>query len=91
VVPFAERPVADYLKSLGARVEKRLDDAGKRPFRTDENNIILDCYLGPIANPRQLAAAIRQQPGVVEHGLFLGLTTDVILATPDGVEHLTRP
>ena len=91
VIPFAERPVADYLKSLGARVEKRMEEDGKRPFRTDENNIILDCYLGPIANPRQLAAAIRQQPGVVEHGLFLGLATDVILATPDGVEHLTRP
>jgi ribose 5-phosphate isomerase A len=91
VIPFAERPVADYLKSLGARVEKRLADDGKRPFRTDENNIILDCYLNPIANPQQLAAAIRQQPGVVEHGLFLGLATDVIFATPDGVEHLTRP
>jgi len=91
VIPFAERPVADYLKSLGARVEKRLDDAGERPFRTDENNIILDCYFGPIVNAGQLAAAIRQRPGVVEHGLFLGLATDVILASPDGIEHLTRP
>ncbi|MAT98495.1 MAG: ribose 5-phosphate isomerase A [Anaerolineaceae bacterium] len=91
VIPFAERPVTDYLKSLGARVEKRMEDDGQRPFRTDENNIILDCYLKPIANPQQLAAAIRQQPGVVEHGLFLGLATDVIFATPDGVEHLTRP
>lgn len=91
VISFAERPVTDYLKSLGARVEKRMADDRQRPFRTDENNIILDCYLNPIANPQQLAAAIRQQPGVVEHGLFLGLATDVIFATPDGVEHLTRP
>lgn len=91
VIPFAERPVADYLTSLGARVEKRMGDDGQRPFRTDENNIILDCYLGRIANPQQLAAAIRQRPGVVEHGLFLGLATDVILAAPGGIEHLTRP
>ncbi len=90
VIPFAERPVADYLKSLGARVEKRLDKAGKRPFITDENNIILDCYLNPIPNPQQLASAIRQQPGVVEHGLFLGFATDVILATPTGIEHFRR-
>lgn len=91
VIPFAERPVTDYLKSLGARVEKRMHDGGGRPFRTDENNIILDCYLNPIANPQQLAAAIRQQPGVVEHGLFLSLATDVILSTPNGIEHLCRP
>ena len=91
VIPFAERPVADYLKFLGARVEKRMTDDGQRPFRSDENNIILDCYLGPIANPQQLAAAIRQRPGVVEHGLFLSLATDVILAAPGGIEHLTRP
>ena len=91
VIPFAERPVADYLQSLGARVEKRLDKVGKRPYRTDENNIILDCYFGPIPQPRQLATAIRQQPGVVEHGLFLGMATDVIFATPDGIVSLTRP
>ena len=91
VIPFAERPVANYLQSLGARVEKRLEKDGQRPYRTDENNIILDCYFAPIAQPHQLAAAIRQQPGVVEHGLFLGMATDVIFATPDGIEHLTRP
>ncbi|MCA9901689.1 MAG: ribose-5-phosphate isomerase A, partial [Anaerolineales bacterium] len=62
----------------------------ERPFITDENNIILDCYLPPIQNPQQLAAAIRQQPGVVEHGLFLHMATDAILATPGGIEHLTR-
>ena len=90
VIPFAERPVRDYLQSLGARVEKRLD-GDKRPYRTDENNIILDSYFGPIADPQQLAAAIRQQPGVVEHGLFLNMATDVILATLDGIEHITRP
>ena len=90
VIPFAERPVTEYLQSLGARVEKRLDDE-KRPFRTDENNIILDCFITPIANPHQLARAIRQQPGVVEHGLFLNMATDLILATPTGIEHIVGP
>jgi ribose 5-phosphate isomerase A len=91
VIPFAERPVADYLRALGARVEKRMDVAGERPFRTDENNIILDCYFGLIPHPLQLATAIRKKPGVVEHGLFLQMASDAILATPDGIEHLTFP
>ena len=86
VIPFAERPVTEYLQSLGARVEIRLH--GKRPFRTDENNIILDCYVNPIKNPAHLARALRQQPGVVEHGLFLNMATDLILATPSGIEHI---
>ncbi|GJM40971.1 MAG: ribose-5-phosphate isomerase A [Ardenticatenaceae bacterium] len=90
VIPFAERPVADYLASLGARVVLRLDKGGERPFRTDENNIILDCHFPPLTNPSQMAAAILQQPGVVEHGLFLNMATDAILATPDGIEHLGR-
>ncbi|HRQ40331.1 MAG TPA: ribose-5-phosphate isomerase RpiA [Chloroflexota bacterium] len=84
VVPFATRPCGDYLASLGARVVKRLGD-GAQPVITDENNIILDCYFDGIPDPTGLAQAIRQQPGVVEHGLFLGLATDVILANPNGV------
>ena len=84
VIPFAQRPVTEYLQSLGAQVTLRM--AGTRPFITDEQNIILDCtFDGGISHPARLAQAIRARPGVVEHGLFLGLATDVILAAPDGV------
>lgn len=87
VIPFAERTVQLHLTGLGARVVKRvIEEAGeKRPFLTDEGNIILDCYINPIENPTTLAQAIITQPGVVEHGLFLGLATQAILATPDGI------
>jgi ribose 5-phosphate isomerase A len=88
VIPFAERPVADYLRSLGGHVQKR--QINGTPFITDESNIILDFTLAPIADPQQLAQAIRQQPGVVEHGLFLNMATDLILASPRGIEHITR-
>jgi ribose 5-phosphate isomerase A len=88
VIPFAERPVFDYLTSLGARVVKRM--AGERPFITDENNIILDCHFGVIADPAQLAHAIRARPGVVEHGLFLNLATEAILATPEGIKQFGK-
>ncbi|MCL4262661.1 MAG: ribose-5-phosphate isomerase RpiA [Anaerolineae bacterium] len=89
VVRFAARPCYDYLTTLAARVEKRTEPDGQ-PYLTDENNYIFDCYFDGITGPVALAQAIRQQPGVVEHGLFLGLATDVVLATTRGIEILHR-
>jgi len=90
VIPFAQRPVQAYLASLGARPVLRLQEG--TPFRTDEGNVILDCHFaGGIDDPVQLAQAIRQQPGVVEHGLFLGLAGTAVIATEQGVEVLGAP
>jgi len=89
VIQFAQRPVTDYLKTLTCNpVLRRLDDG--RPRITDEGNIILDCYFEEIEDPYQLAVAIRQQPGVVEHGLFLDRASEAYVAAPGGVQHLTR-
>jgi ribose 5-phosphate isomerase A len=83
VIPFARRPVGDYLASLGARVVERQRDG--RPFITDEGNVILDCHFAGLGDPRQMAQLIRAQPGVVEHGLFLGLATEAVVAGAGGV------
>ncbi len=83
VVRFARRPVADYLASLGARVVERQRDG--RPFITDEGNVILDCHFAGLTDPRQMAQLIRAQPGVVEHGLFLGMATEAVVAGAGGV------
>ena len=83
VIPFARRPVADYLAALGARVVERQRDG--RPFITDEGNIILDCHFAGLVDPRAMAALIRAQPGVVEHGLFLGMATAAVVAGEQGV------
>ena len=53
-------------------------------------NLILDCRFGPISDSVQLAAQLGERAGIVEHGLFLSLATDVIVAGADGVRHLTR-
>jgi ribose 5-phosphate isomerase A len=53
--------------------------------------MILDCSFGPIANPADLAATLSARAGIVEHGLFLGLATDLIIAGREGIRHLTRP
>ena len=51
---------------------------------------MLDAAIGPISDPVDLLDRLLHRAGVVEVGLFLGLATDVYVAHPDGVEHLTR-
>lgn len=88
VIPFARRPAADYLASLGAQISQRTDENGEQ-FITDEGNYILDCRFPGIPEPRQLASLIRAQPGVVEHGLFLGMANEAVIAGEDGLVVLT--
>ena len=71
------------LASLGARVVVRQRDG--RPFITDEGNVILDCHFAGLGDPREMARLIRAQPGVVEHGLFLGMATEAVVAGAGGV------
>ena len=61
------------------------------PFITDQGNYIVDCALGVIAEPEVLAFALKRIPGVVEHGLFLGVADLAIVASKEGVETLRRP
>lgn len=83
VIPFARRPVADYLASLGAEVTLRRREG--EPFITDEGNIILDCRFDGLDDAPAMAGRIRRQPGVVEHGLFLGMASEAIVAGAEGI------
>jgi ribose 5-phosphate isomerase A len=89
VIPFGWRSQISFLESLGARVSVRQTCDGRRSV-TDQGNLILDCNFGPLPQPTQVARELSQRTGIVEHGLFLGLTTDVIVAGKNGVRHLTR-
>jgi ribose 5-phosphate isomerase A len=88
VVPFVAHSQRRFLTSLGARVTIRQQHDGT-PFRTDQGNLILDCAFGPILRPAELAATLDARTGIVEHGLFIGLATEVIVAGLDGIRHLT--
>jgi ribose 5-phosphate isomerase A len=90
VLPFGWRSQARFLESLGATIAIRQDDEG-RPFVTDSGNMIFDCRFGPIADAPRLAAALGARAGIVEHGLFIGLADDLIVASAQGVQHRTRP
>ncbi len=87
VVPFALSPVRRRLEALGASVQQRMRE--KQPFITDNQNYILDCHFpGGIADPISLQTQIRAIAGVVEHGLFLGMTHQALVAGPDGLATL---
>ena len=79
VIPFGWHSQRRFLESLGARITVRPQRDGT-PFRTDQGNLILDCAFGPIRQPATLAAKLDARTGIVEHGLFLGLATEVIVA-----------
>jgi ribose 5-phosphate isomerase A len=89
VIEFGWTSQLRFLEGLGAVVTPRAADGVR--FRTDSGNMILDCKFGPIADVHTLAKMLDARTGIVEHGLFLDIAQDVIVAGQDGVRHLTRP
>src|SRR5215213_7257040 len=85
IVAFGWSQTAKRLASGGISPELRtLDGEPARPWVTDTGGLILDCATGPIANPLQLAAAVKAVSGVVEHGLFLGIARVVLQVDAEG-------
>ena len=87
VSPFGWRSQLRYLESLGARAVIRKNSDGS-PYVTDSGNMILDCDFGPIPDPADLATKLGARAGIIEHGLFIEITSDLIVAGADGVRHL---
>jgi len=94
VIKFAQALVAREIRALGAKTKLRLasetdsDKAG--PYITDEGNHILDCSFDQIPDPPALALKLSQIPGVVEHGLFIGMASAVIMAKGTEVIEIRR-
>jgi ribose 5-phosphate isomerase A len=89
VIKFAQVVVQKKLEALGAAVELRRGADGK-PYLTDENNHILDCRFGQIPDADGLARRLNDLPGVVEHGLFIGMASVVLVANGSEVVELRR-
>ena len=88
VIPFGWGSQAAFLEKLGGKVSLRKD--GEAIYQTDQGNYILDVDFGPIQNLSDLNEQLNQRVGIVEHGLFLGLATEIIVAGEDGVRILKR-
>jgi ribose 5-phosphate isomerase A len=89
IIPFGWRPLEAYLRSLDAEPKVRTKTDGT-PFVTDNGNYILDCRFGAIEDPYALSAELKSRAGIVEHGLFLDLASEVIIAAGDGIRSLKR-
>ncbi len=89
VIKFAQALVAKRIAVLGADVQLRKNADGK-PYLTDENNHILDCRFEEIRDADRLARELSDMPGVVEHGLFIGMASVVLLARGSEIVELWR-
>jgi len=87
VIKFAQAVVRKKIEVLGAAVELRLGTDGK-PYLTDENNYIFDCRFGQIPDADGLARQLSAMPGVVEHGLFIGMANVVLVASGSEIVEL---
>jgi len=88
VTPFALPLVMRELAGRGCRPILRTVDAA--PFVTDNGNRIVDCAVRPIEAPADFARDLRAVPGVVDTGLFLGLSPVVLVAEGGGIREMTR-
>jgi ribose 5-phosphate isomerase A len=79
VIPFGYRATVAKLAALGTRPEQRMN--GTEPFLTDNGNYIFHCHVVPPIDAAKLAAGLSVTPGVLEHGLFLGMAKIAYVAT----------
>jgi ribose 5-phosphate isomerase A len=86
VLPDARPVVAKRVRALGGGPELRAAERKDGPVVTDNGNLVLDCAFGEIDDPEEVAASLSELPGVVEHGLFVGLADAVYVGTEDGVQ-----
>lgn len=82
VLPFGRRFVSGVLEAMGCHVTLRRQ--AEQPFLTDNQNYILDCRFGKIEDPETLVLEINAIPGVVENGLFVGLSDVVLVGHAQG-------
>ena len=89
ILPFEAEAHIHWLNSLGCRAEQWLEDDGS-PAVTDNGNYLAKCWFDEgIADAYALAQELSTRPGIVEHGLFLDMATEIIIAKEDGIEILT--
>ena len=84
------RRIVDGLVDCDITAIPHLRERDGKPVLTDGGNLIYDAPCGVIADPSALADALKSITGVVDHGLFLDLADEALVAGPDGVQRLTR-
>jgi ribose 5-phosphate isomerase A len=90
VVQFEAGVHVRWLNTLGCRAELWLEDDGS-PIVTDNHNFLVRCWFeGGILDPYTLARQLADRPGIVEHGLFLDMASEAVVAGVEGIRILGR-
>ena len=89
VARFGWKSQERFLAGLGVRPVLRKAPDGQI-YETDQGNWILDCATGPISDPPALASRLAARAGIVEHGLFCGIASEVVVAGEKGIRELRR-
>jgi ribose 5-phosphate isomerase A len=87
IISFARTVIEKKIVALGASPKLRTKTDGS-PYLTDNGNQILDCSFGKIDDPPALALVLNNTPGIVEHGLFIGLAEVALVGRGDRVEEV---
>ena len=85
VLPSSREVVASAIRAAGGAPTLRRAERKDGPVVTDNGNLVLDCEFGAIPEPEPLATTLATTPGVVEHGLFVGLADEIHVGTEEGV------
>ena len=89
IIAFARAVVEQRIVALGASPKLRTRSDGS-PYLTDNGNPILDCSFGKIEDPPALARTLSQIPGIVEHGLFIGLAKQALIGQGRAVKEISK-
>jgi len=89
VLHFGWKSTRKFIESLGATVTVRQTKEGEN-FLTDQSNLIMDCNFGVMQSPETVGSALKSRAGIVEHGLFVGIAHEIIIAGTNGLRSLTR-
>ncbi len=83
IIPFGWETTRARVEALGFAAPLRVARDGV-PIVTDGHHFVLDCATGPMDDPKALGDALKCVTGVVDHGLFIGLTAAALICDPDG-------
>ncbi len=90
ILPFGAEAHLRWLNTLGCRAELG-NEADGSPIVTDNGNYLALCWFsGGITDPYGLARILADRPGIIEHGLFLDMADEVIVASPEGTRIISR-
>lgn len=84
VIPMAVGPVMKVLQSLGAEPELRMGMKKDGPVVSDQGMWVIDAMFSGIADPAHVDHVLLHTPGVIDHGLFLGMATQILVGASDG-------